>query len=793
MADNRANDNDSKAEGVDDSEEENEILEESPCGRWLKRKEEVEQRDIPGIDATYLAMDTEEGVEVVWNEVRFSERKYFKAKEDKINEVFDRLIQLEHPNIRITQTVDRLIQLEHPNIVKLHKYWLHKDIEKPRVIFITEYMSSGSLKQFLRRTKRSLIKMALNAWRRWCTQTLSALCYLHTSQPPIVHANLNCDTIFISYNGLIKIGAVAPDAIHKHVKTVRGESKMNLHFIAPEIGCITDTNSSVLSPAVDIYSFGMCALEMAALEISANGDSATVTEEVINSTIESLENKHQKDFITRCLYKDPKLRPTARELLFHPIIFEVPSLRLFAAHVIVNTPSYLPEQLTEEAIARVLCLQNNSDRVLAEVRHDDSSRPNVLLKQSDSPKMEFEKFFEEVRNGSCPLTAIVTTIRPPLICRQRTMSPEMSSESTKQLNSPDNPYDEESRRIHTINSTLEPLQEASDKRLVISLHIVFDDKINRKLSTKLDFNELEPSSLAQELVFYGFVNKEDKNTVFELLSETKDTFATSGNQSTSCQKTIQLPQPQPQLSKPVMIQSIQQPIQSQQTKQQNVAHNIPAAVTPTNQQSIQQIPVVIPQQKKSIQHQIAPQIQQNPTLNPQQSSQTVPQQSVAQTQTTPQQTQPSRPVVIQQPIQLQQPKQQNVAHNIPAVVTPTNQQSIQPIAVSVPQKKTSIQQQNVPQLQQNQVQNPQQSCQTVPQQSVAQTQTTPQQSKQEVVRQQVPQQTPQQTLKQTPQQTSQQTPQQTPQQPTQVTKTAVQSTTLQDDKKSTIKNQKPVV
>lgn len=36
---------------------------------------EVAQRDIPGIDASYLAMDTEEGVEVVWNEVLFSERK----------------------------------------------------------------------------------------------------------------------------------------------------------------------------------------------------------------------------------------------------------------------------------------------------------------------------------------------------------------------------------------------------------------------------------------------------------------------------------------------------------------------------------------------------------------------------------------------------------------------------------------------------------------------------------------------------------------------------------------------
>ena len=30
---------------------------------------QVQQRDVPGIDASYLAMDTEEGMEVVWNEV----------------------------------------------------------------------------------------------------------------------------------------------------------------------------------------------------------------------------------------------------------------------------------------------------------------------------------------------------------------------------------------------------------------------------------------------------------------------------------------------------------------------------------------------------------------------------------------------------------------------------------------------------------------------------------------------------------------------------------------------------
>ncbi|CAB1442989.1 unnamed protein product [Pleuronectes platessa] len=68
-------------EDEDESEDESDILEESPCGRWQKRKEEVNQRNVPGIDAAYLAMDTEEGVEVVWNEVMISERKNFKLLE----------------------------------------------------------------------------------------------------------------------------------------------------------------------------------------------------------------------------------------------------------------------------------------------------------------------------------------------------------------------------------------------------------------------------------------------------------------------------------------------------------------------------------------------------------------------------------------------------------------------------------------------------------------------------------------------------------------------------------------
>lgn len=88
----------------------------------------------------------------------------------------------------------------------------------------------------------------------------------------------------------------------------------------------------------------MCALEMAALEIIGNGESGKkVTEENVRQTIDLLEDERQKDFIEKCLRKNPEERWTARELLFHPLLFEVHSLKLLAAHVLVRNSGKLCE------------------------------------------------------------------------------------------------------------------------------------------------------------------------------------------------------------------------------------------------------------------------------------------------------------------------------------------------------------------------------------------------------------------------------------------------------------------
>lgn len=67
----------------------------------------------------------------------------------------------------------------------------------------------------------------------------------------------------------------------------------------------------MVTPAMDIYSFGMCALETAALEIQGNGDSGShVTDDHIARTVESLEEPRQRDFIYRYCRGRPAGRGT---------------------------------------------------------------------------------------------------------------------------------------------------------------------------------------------------------------------------------------------------------------------------------------------------------------------------------------------------------------------------------------------------------------------------------------------------------------------------------------------------
>uniref|UniRef100_A0A3P9CRT1 Nuclear receptor binding protein 2b n=1 Tax=Maylandia zebra TaxID=106582 RepID=A0A3P9CRT1_9CICH len=408
---------------------------------------QVSQGNVPGVESASLAMDTEEGVEVVWNEVLFLDKKVFKAQEEKIKEMFE-----------------NLMQVEHPNIVKFHKYWLDMKESQARVIFITEYMSSGSLKQFLKKTKKNHKTMNVKAWKRWCTQILSALSYLHSCDPPIIHGNLTCDTIFIQHNGLIKIGSVWHRLFVNVFLFLPSSHPASLQsFPAGEDGY-----------AIDIFSFGICALEMAVLEIQANGDSAVSKEAIVNAG-QSLEDPLMREFTQSCLHHDSKLRPTAHDLLFHRVLFEVHSLKLLAAHCLINNQYLLPENCVEEKTKSF-----DPNAVMAEIKHEDRQG----VQYSHVSPLELDKFLEDVKNGIYPLMNFAST-RPHPVPRALSLSQE---------------------QVETVKTpTPEPQETETRKTPVVLffLYIFLTELFCMKLSADTS------KDLASELVHYAFINEVD--------------------------------------------------------------------------------------------------------------------------------------------------------------------------------------------------------------------------------------------------------------------------------------------
>ncbi|XP_054840588.1 nuclear receptor-binding protein 2 isoform X2 [Eublepharis macularius] len=462
----------------EESEDEGEVLEESPCGRWQKRNEQVNQGNMPGLQNAFLAMDTEEGVEVVWNELQFADLKAFKAHEEKIKTMFE-----------------QLVVVEHPNIVKVHKYWLAMKDSMAQVIFITEYVSSGSLKQFLKKTKKNHKAMNVRAWKRWCTQILSALSYLHACDPPIIHGNLTSDTVFIQHNGLIKIGSVwhrifanaIPADLHSPVCAGR-EEPHNLHFFPPEYGHVAD------GTAVDIFSFGMCALEMAVLEIQSNGDTC-VSEEAVERARRSLEDPNMREFILGCLLLNPDKRPSAHSLLFHRVLFEVHSLKLLAAHCFISNQYLMPENVVEEKTKSL-----DLNMVMAEMQR--RGRPPVQWRYSEVSFLELDKFLEDVRNGIYPLMNFAST-RPHTLPRA---APQASEDLQNTTPPTPEPFDVETRKVVQMQCSMEWSEEKGQWHLTLLL--VLEDRLHRQLSYDLLPTDC-PGDLAAELVHYGFIRLDD--------------------------------------------------------------------------------------------------------------------------------------------------------------------------------------------------------------------------------------------------------------------------------------------
>ncbi|NP_001302658.1 probable serine/threonine-protein kinase WNK4 [Brassica napus] len=280
-----------------------EYVETDPTGRY-GRFEEVLGRG--AMKTVFKAIDEKLGIEVAWSQV-------------KLKEVLRSSVDLQ----RLYSEVHLLSTLNHKSIIRFYTSWI--DVDSHTLNFITELFTSGTLRQY----KNKYMRIDIRAIKSWARQILEGLVYLHEHDPPVIHRDLKCDNIFVNgHLGQVKIGDLG---LARMLRDCRSAHSVlgTPEFMAPEL---FEGNYNEL---IDVYSFGMCFLEMITSEFpySECNSPVHIYKKVSSGKLPSafyrVEDIEAQIFIRKCLVPASQ-RVSARELLQDPFLSSDESWMVYA-------------------------------------------------------------------------------------------------------------------------------------------------------------------------------------------------------------------------------------------------------------------------------------------------------------------------------------------------------------------------------------------------------------------------------------------------------------------------------
>ncbi|TNJ26243.1 Kinase, NEK [Giardia muris] len=192
--------------------------------------------------------------------------------------------------------------LKHPHVLRYHR--VHDDPDNGTAYLVMEWCSGTLLDEVRGRGERGEPFRDEEVWR--CLQEMaSGLAYLHEKRH--VHRDLKPGNVLLSSDGRCVLGDFGL------ARTLGDSSRMStlvgtFGYMAPEIHQGENYDKSV-----DVWALGVMGYEMCTHALPFENVAAVLNE----TSAPSLEGRPSDlaDLISRMLSKDPKDRPTAREVL----------------------------------------------------------------------------------------------------------------------------------------------------------------------------------------------------------------------------------------------------------------------------------------------------------------------------------------------------------------------------------------------------------------------------------------------------------------------------------------------
>ncbi len=200
----------------------------------------------------------------------------------------------------------------HPNVVRYYGSY-----RTPDALWISmEYCAGGSVSDVMHALGRPLEEDMI---AYVCSEVLKGLSYLHSNGR--VHRDIKCGNILLTDQGEVKLADFGVAAQLTSTLSKRNTFIGTPHWMAPEV-----IQSSSYDGKVDVWALGITAIEMAERypprwRVNPN----RVIFMVVRDPAPHLAEPNSwtlsfQDFISQCLMKDPKSRPTTRLLQQHKFV-----------------------------------------------------------------------------------------------------------------------------------------------------------------------------------------------------------------------------------------------------------------------------------------------------------------------------------------------------------------------------------------------------------------------------------------------------------------------------------------